>query len=949
MNIKNRQMDSLHPRPAITNRTLVQFMLRAQHVARQEPCADRGYVMMMTTIISIVIFSLLASYLVLTNISGQATAAFVKGSSTFYAAESGLNARADLIRQKVGNYAIPTGTSATGIEQCWNAPVTSPLQYELAVGINDFGCKNYLFKSSSGTAASRVVGSNGSLSASETRTPDNYVATTYVVDNPDRLTTYPNQSVIPAGQLFAGMRMLEYTHRVYSTARTQQVDGSLSPPDRTVLQLDFQTRFVPIFQFAAFYEQDLEVTPGPNMYLNGRIHTNGNLHLTSNNTLCIAGQVSANGKIYNRRKHAGSAAEQVSNGLVYIYPSSVSCAPALTQLDTNKLFNKISYSENGSYPYTSDSSNSDSTNVAGMNARFGSNVIDRVDKIEVPTPSFLAKRSGDHVGEYYAKADLRIEARSNPAINNDLFFNVTALATGMGDGSTCTSLEVASARMDKSTLKCQKFVAGQLHSLRQPVLVRTGQSTDDTQLCTAELTGVTPATSPAINALTAAQKQQVTRALQTAIVSQRGLVDYGDLKVKLLSDLTDIKTLFGNYLTQAGITTVTATDFDTNNLASIAAIAGNCFKPAPIQTYLNFYNNRERANLTANASGGNIAMLQTNLESLTIWNRDGLYVNLVVDASGDPALSSGKYQVQINGHNSGQGNSSRSQIFQLASIPASLVTCNAIDDLNLCKKSFQHLGLAAADVSEGGLVVHLTVDANNGIGTNTAYPPSRSPYGFAITGGKQLPGPLTIATDQAVYVQGDFNFNAGTGTVGNGVNSLTGSTTNPKTSTPWTIAELSSTPVIFGGYKFPAAILADSLNVVSNACLDVNLQLNCGVAAARPVANSTTINAAFLGGSDIMPFAASSLLDPNAGDNYSGGLQNYPRFHENWNLMSLNYRGSFVSLGAPLEVSGTWKQQIYAPPTRNWDYDTDFDNVASLPPLTPNVVYLKQRVFSRGH
>jgi hypothetical protein len=955
MNMMNRQIDSNYPRSAIANPKLLQFMLRVQHIARQEPDADRGYAMMMTTIISIAIFSLLASYLVVTNITRQATAAFVNGSSTFYAAESGLNARADLIRQKVGNYAIPTGTSATGIDECWNAPATSPVQYELASGINDFGCKNYVFKSNSGTAASRVVGKNGSLSAVETRTPDNYVATTYVVNNPDRLATYPNQSVIPAGQLFAGMRMLEYTHRIYSTARTQQVDGSLSPPDRTVLQMDFQTRFVPIFQFAAFYEQDLEITPGPNMYLNGRIHTNGNLHLTSNNTLCIAGQVSASGGIYNRRKHAGSADEQVSNGLVYIYPSSVNCSPTLTQLGTNQLFNKVTYSENGSYPYTSDAANFDSTNAANMNARFGSNVVDRVDKIEVPAPSFLAKSSGGEFSYYYAKADLRIEAKSNPAIGNDIFFNVTALATGMGDGSMCTGLDIASDRMNRSTLKCQKFLAGQLHSLRQPVLVRTGQSTDDTQLCTAELTGVTPASSTAITALTAAKKQQVARALQTAIVSQREVVNYGDLKVKLLSDFPEIKTLFGNYLTQAGITTVTATDFNTSSLASIAAIAGNCFKPAPIQTYLTFYNNRERANLTANPSGGNIAMLQTNIESLTIWNRDGLYVNLVVDASGDPVLNSGKYQVQTNGHNSGQGNSSREQIFKLAPIPSSLATCNAIDDFNLCKKSFQHLGLAAADTSEGGLVFHLTVDANNGVGTTTPYPAQRSPYGFAITGGRQLPGPLTISTDQAAYIQGDFNFSAGTGNVGNGFNSLTASATNPKTSVPWTIAELASTPVNSGGYKFPAAILSDSLNVTSNACLDGNAQLNCGVVGATPpippVATSTTINAAFLGGSDIMPFATASALDPNAGNNYSGGLQNYPRFHEDWGGKSLNYRGSFVSLGAPLQVSGTWQQQqpFYSPPTRNWDYDTDFDNVTTLPPLTPNVVYLKQRVFSRGH
>lgn len=935
-----------------TNQTLLQFVLRAQQLARHDVRSDRGYAMLVTSMISMAMLSMLAAYLTMTNITRSATGNYISSNSTFYSAESGLNARAKLIRQKVGSYDIPSSSNPPRrMSECIGASSTSLLQYSQPDNtVNDFGCKDYRFASQAGTQAIRVVANgDGSLETSDRQVPDNYISTTYVVDNPNRLATYPNQSIIPTGDPFAGMRMLEYTHRVYSTAR-RETAGTSDAPEKTVLQLDFQTRFVPMFQFAAFYDQDLEITPGPDMNINGRIHTNGNLHLTSNKTLCLSGSVSAQGNIYNRRKHRGNDSESNSNGLVYIYPNAGDCTRT-TQDSNKRLWNPKTYTDSPLPNYLSPNNPDayDSTNRTNMTARFGTDVVDGINNIRVPAPDFLAKaNAAGALSTYYTKADLRIEAKSNPAATTDIFFNVTSIAQGMratGDSDTCASFNVAEDKVGKATSRCMKFEAGQLQSLRQPVLVRTGQVTDDNQLCTTELTSVTATTSTAIAALTSEQKDKVARALQTAIVSQRSLVNYSDINsaTKKLdhADFADIRTLFGSNLTKSGITSVTASNFDSQSLASIVAIAGDCFKPSPIQTYTTFYNNREDTNLTTRfPGGGNIAMLQTNIESLTIWNRDGLYANLIVNAAGDPTLSSNKYQVQTDGDNSGQGNSARQQVFKVAAIPTNLATCNATDALNLCKKSFRHLGLGGADNSEGGLVFHMTVDANNSVGTTTAYPAKKSPYGFAITGGQQLPGALTIATDQAAYLQGDYNFIAGTGGTGNSYNHVTGSAVKAGTTSPWTVREISQLPYGRGGYKFPASILADTINVTSRLCIDGNKRLNCGVEDTKPSGNETTVNVAFLAGNDIMAFSTA--------DNYSGGLHNYPRLHENWGG-ALNYRGSFVSLGAPLQVQGRWEQTVYSPPTRNWDYDTDFNDVANLPPLTPNMVYLRQRIFGRSY
>ena len=58
------------------------------------------------------------------------------------------------------------------------------------------------------------------------------------------------------------------------------------------------------------------------------------------------------------------------------------------------------------------------------------------------------------------------------------------------------------------------------------------------------------------------------------------------------------------------------------------------------------------------------------------------------------------------------------------------------------------------------------------------------------------------------------------------------------------------------------------------------------------------------------------------GGAYNGGLENYPRLHENWSGVSLTYRGSFVSLGPPDHVVGPHTTPLlYSPPVRNWGYD----------------------------
>ncbi len=63
---------------------------------------------------------------------------------------------------------------------------------------------------------------------------------------------------------------------------------------------------IPAFQFGLFYENDLELFPGPNMTFAGRVHSNGDLYVGANSTLTFDSVVTSAGNIYHKRKDNGT-------------------------------------------------------------------------------------------------------------------------------------------------------------------------------------------------------------------------------------------------------------------------------------------------------------------------------------------------------------------------------------------------------------------------------------------------------------------------------------------------------------------------------------------------------------------------------------------------------------------------------------------------------------------
>jgi hypothetical protein len=1025
------------------DRNLLQFMLRAQQqLARQNAqSSDKGYVMMLTSIITILLFSMLGAYLTMTNLNKSAVAAYADGNNTFYAAESALNKRAAMVAAKFDNYGTPTGAdlgkTADKINQCFKSTIgASPTAATAAVPANDFECLNFPSSSSSATNVtyqntnSSAKNSSSSWGGSGTVTSktdtSNYLAYTFVADttayktapiaptvaNPAGVPGTPNAIVVPADEDYAGLNALEYKYTVYATAAknipgTTQEEKVNNTDAKTVLQMDFKSRIIPLFQFAAFYDGDLEMHSGTDMDISGRVHTNSNLYVQPANGTArttFADNITAAGGIFRR---VDVALGGTTAGFVRLQLTPPTGAAPATYLN----FPFADYSVatpidlNAATLKTTTDGSAAIDMTAEQSGIFKKRVKDKATGIlplTVPNSGFLRKRNyyksaaatNDRekqlaVGEYWAKADMRLElvpdrdavgadgnsltaAAGAAAISSGqawtrnqaiIPFNFTSIQAGTSAGTSPCTVAPPDAGQDPApkyvdpyrgnlrdaagaiSLQCNVFTKGQLQSLRQPVMVLTAINQPDTSIdhTSATLAGSEsktlgkPLALPIAPAITATDdvKTKVLRALQVAIASTPSplAVDLLDVKFNNTTTYpTTSTTATSNALAFRAeftrlipaITELSPADQATLLAAApseIAALRNAWFLPAPIQRLTStkdinsaigrtntnirssgFYDSRERRWIT---------MLQTNIKSLTVWNRDGLYVN--ADNEDLTKSYTASDTNKSNSFNSGAG----------ANFTQGRAFIRATADPLQPAGSFRRLGLGATDPTEGGLVFHATVsddlngdsvlgdvtlsaikedstftDALNPDGTVKAIPYKRdssgaimyqkntdgkdkldskgnkipytldyfrkywsgterqSSFGFAFNGGDFLPAPMNIATDQGTYIQGDFNNNSQRQTQ---VTDATVFPPNPD--------------------RVAAAIMADTITILSNQCMtDSSLesatnhlgvlagQIRCGLPRQRNgsinliqggntanfygVTSPTAVNAAFLSNTD---------------------------------------------------------------------------------------------------
>ncbi|MFO7726373.1 MAG: hypothetical protein R6V45_12575, partial [Oceanipulchritudo sp.] len=160
-------------------------------------------------------------------------------------------------------------------------------------------------------------------------------------------------------------------------------------------------------------------------------------------------------------------------------------------------------------------------------------------------------------------------------------------------------------------------------------------------------------------------------------------------------------------------------------------------------------------------------------------------------------------------------------------------------------------------------------------------------WGVKLVNGEKIPNPgfswtddlygTTIATNVPMYVEGNYNADG---------DPSTGSATEAD------VNDVLEEP--------PAALVADAVTILSNSWDDADSLKNT---STRSTNAFTEVAAAILTG--LVP------SDKNGWNNYSGGVENFPRFLEDWNT-TLRYRGSMVALFESEVATEPWgKSNVY--------------------------------------
>jgi hypothetical protein len=172
-------------------------------------------------------------------------------------------------------------------------------------------------------------------------------------------------------------------------------------------------------------------------------------------------------------------------------------------------------------------------------------------------------------------------------------------------------------------------------------------------------------------------------------------------------------------------------------------------------------------------------------------------------------------------------------------------------------------------------------------------------------------GGFTVASENPVYVQGDYNTNSS--------DASWSSSTEPA--------------------HAAAAVIADSVTLLSNAWTEkTSLDEPSDAKSGPRPAVTTRYRLAIAAGKNINFPIPAFAGGTTYGFGTDGGLHNFLRFLEDWSDKDLYYKGSLVSLYYSTYNSGTFKccaYSVYQPPERHYVFDPLFATPDGLPPGTP--------------
>ncbi|MFC6661551.1 hypothetical protein [Deinococcus multiflagellatus] len=172
--------------------------------------------------------------------------------------------------------------------------------------------------------------------------------------------------------------------------RSQALNAAGNP--EAIANMTFRSRVIPLFQFAVFFDKDMEFDNTAKLEFTGPIHSNGNIFLDSgagsDTSLTLRGQVTSAYEIYRRQKR-----DNVCQGVVRIAAQNTNLVDLPCNADVNTPYDKAYY-----------------------RTRYGGTVEPNIGELDVPSISALQPTAS---AEYWQKADVRIVLKRLDGVNTN--------------------------------------------------------------------------------------------------------------------------------------------------------------------------------------------------------------------------------------------------------------------------------------------------------------------------------------------------------------------------------------------------------------------------------------------------------------------------------------------------------------------------------------------------
>jgi hypothetical protein len=724
---------------------------------------------------------------------------------------------------------------------------------------------------------------------------------------------------------------------------TLQVTAQRPLGDQVRMLRSVEVALIPVFQFGVFSDSDLSYFPGPSFDFAGRVHTNGNLFLaeSNNNGLIFHSKITAVGEVV--RDKLANGVDVVATGRnspVYVPNAPAGCDAAHPATNCLNLGTNQGSWQGGVPPSAGAKNNSWVGISTGTFASWIVNGRTGANRLQLP---FV----GGGVGPIQIIRKPPAGEPAGSALGASRLYTQAQIRVLMADTVADLHPERGAVALDAEDVQLNALPGGvvNVNGVGNTFIAQANTNCGGGLPCDLNTEQLAPNGTPLIQGWLRVEyrnnagnwigvtnewlQQGFARGIKTpnselgntATTSATNTVHLNAiLMLQMQADRN------GNGLVQIG---------DPNNESVNVIGANSQFNWYPI----NFYDAREgevRDVVVAGSScsvNGIMNAVEIDVRNLRRWLTGAIGANGV---NVDWTTQHG-YVLYFSDR--------RGMIIDPNAVPAALTGESGLEDVI---NAASGAGTPDQILEPGANGSPEDVDGNNlldnwgatnignGFGVNTAVP--RNPFGAArincftvgrknrVTGARHvlklvngargnLPtrpdgtGGFTVAAENPVYVQGNYNANNG----------------------GWTDPHAA------------AAVIADTVTLLSNGWDDIGNTANNAAGSMRfptqvgnRVANTTWYRMAIAAGKN------KSFPQPTgwaAAQDYGtdGGLHNFLRYVESWGG-TLNYKGSLVSLYYSQYNTSIYKccTVVYSPPTRAYSFDILFLNPSNLPPGTPS-------------